>query len=544
MQSGGSGSRWPPSTWREPGWRSSQRNWRCRDGELDLVARDGRELVFVEVKTRSSIGVRARPPRRSDRRKAARIRGWRCAGSPRTATARPVRLGPLRRGRGACAVAPDGRARRAPARGVLMALACALAVALAGLDGQLVEVECDIAAGLPGLSFTGLPDASVVESRDRLRAAVQNTGADWPNRRITVALLPADVRKVGSALRPRRRPRGAGRAGAGPGRRRARGGLARRAGARRRAAAGPGRAAVGARRPRRRRRRVVVAAGERRRGRAGGRRRRPRRRAPRRDRRVADRRRCRRCQLAEARPDVPRAPGRTRTSPTSPGSSRPSVRSRSRPPVGITVPARRRRVPARRCWPSGCPACCRRSTTPRRSRSPPSTRSPVCSGRCRARAPAAAAGAAPHRLDRGAGRRRVATWPGRARSASPTAACCSWTRRTSSRPRALDALRQPLETGTVVLHRGGGAVRYPARFQLVLAANPCACALPRRRLRMPAAGPAAPPAAAVRAAARPGRPARTGGAGRRTRTCSTDRTARESSAQVAARVAPRAVARR
>ncbi len=79
-----------------------------------------------------------------------------------------------------------------------MGLACAQAVSLAGLDGQLVEVQCDIAAGLPGLYFTGLPDASVSESRDRLRAAVQNTGVDWPNRRITVALLPADVRKVGS----------------------------------------------------------------------------------------------------------------------------------------------------------------------------------------------------------------------------------------------------------------------------------------------------------------------------------------------------------
>jgi len=48
-------------------------------------------------------------------------------------------------------------------------------------------------------------------------------------------------------------------------------------------------------------------------------------------------------------------------------------------------------------------------------------------------------------------------------------------------PRALDALRQPLESGVVVLHRGGGAVRYPARFQLVLAANPCPCGRPRAR---------------------------------------------------------------
>jgi magnesium chelatase family protein len=80
-----------------------------------------------------------------------------------------------------------------------MALARTLAVALTGLDGQLVEVECDITGGgLPGIAFTGLPDASVVESRDRLRSALGNTGATWPQRKITVALLPADVRKTGS----------------------------------------------------------------------------------------------------------------------------------------------------------------------------------------------------------------------------------------------------------------------------------------------------------------------------------------------------------
>jgi magnesium chelatase family protein len=48
-------------------------------------------------------------------------------------------------------------------------------------------------------------------------------------------------------------------------------------------------------------------------------------------------------------------------------------------------------------------------------------------------------------------------------------------------PQALDALRQPLESGYVVLYRGGGAVRYPARFQLVLAANPCPCGKPAAR---------------------------------------------------------------
>jgi len=79
-----------------------------------------------------------------------------------------------------------------------MALARTLSVGLVGVTGHLIEVEADLSAGLPGLTFTGLADASVLESRDRIRAAVQNSGLGWPNRRITVALLPADLRKHGS----------------------------------------------------------------------------------------------------------------------------------------------------------------------------------------------------------------------------------------------------------------------------------------------------------------------------------------------------------
>jgi len=79
-----------------------------------------------------------------------------------------------------------------------MALARTLSVALVGVAGRLVEIEADLSAGLPGLTFTGLADTAVLESRDRIRAAVQNSGFSWPNRRITVALLPADLRKHGS----------------------------------------------------------------------------------------------------------------------------------------------------------------------------------------------------------------------------------------------------------------------------------------------------------------------------------------------------------
>lgn len=79
-----------------------------------------------------------------------------------------------------------------------MGLGRSYGIALSGVDGHAVEVECDISAGLPGLMFTGLADTSVVESRERIRAAILNSGASWPNRKMTVALFPADVRKIGS----------------------------------------------------------------------------------------------------------------------------------------------------------------------------------------------------------------------------------------------------------------------------------------------------------------------------------------------------------
>jgi magnesium chelatase family protein len=81
-----------------------------------------------------------------------------------------------------------------------MALASTLGVTLSGISGQPVEVQADVSSGVPGLSYTGLADTSVVEARDRMRAAIGNSGVTWPQRKITLALLPADVRKVGSGF--------------------------------------------------------------------------------------------------------------------------------------------------------------------------------------------------------------------------------------------------------------------------------------------------------------------------------------------------------
>jgi len=70
-------------------------------------------------------------------------------------------------------------------------------VALLGLEGYSVEVQVDISRGLPGFHIVGLPDTAVQESRERVRAAIRNSQFEFPQRRITVNLAPADVRKEG-----------------------------------------------------------------------------------------------------------------------------------------------------------------------------------------------------------------------------------------------------------------------------------------------------------------------------------------------------------
>jgi len=79
-----------------------------------------------------------------------------------------------------------------------MALARTYSVALTGVAGHVVEVEADIANGLPGMTLVGLPDTALREARDRIRAAVVNSGEQWPQRRITIGLSPASLPKRGS----------------------------------------------------------------------------------------------------------------------------------------------------------------------------------------------------------------------------------------------------------------------------------------------------------------------------------------------------------
>lgn len=78
-----------------------------------------------------------------------------------------------------------------------MGLGRTLAVGLVGMSAHLVEVEAHLASALPAFVLVGLPDASLSESRDRVRAAVASTGLSWPNRRVTVNLSPAALPKAG-----------------------------------------------------------------------------------------------------------------------------------------------------------------------------------------------------------------------------------------------------------------------------------------------------------------------------------------------------------
>jgi magnesium chelatase family protein len=79
-----------------------------------------------------------------------------------------------------------------------MPLARTHSVALVGVTGHVVEVEADIANGLVGMILVGLPDTALREARDRIRAAIANSGEAWPQRKITVGLSPASLPKRGS----------------------------------------------------------------------------------------------------------------------------------------------------------------------------------------------------------------------------------------------------------------------------------------------------------------------------------------------------------
>ena len=81
-----------------------------------------------------------------------------------------------------------------------MTVGTALAVALNGVEGAIVEVEADVGRGLPGMYIGGLGDAAVGEARERVRTAAANSEMDWPRTKIVVSLSPAHMRKHGTGF--------------------------------------------------------------------------------------------------------------------------------------------------------------------------------------------------------------------------------------------------------------------------------------------------------------------------------------------------------
>jgi len=79
-------------------------------------------------------------------------------------------------------------------------LAKVLSGSVLGIEGYIVEVEVDISGGLPSFATVGLPEGAVRESKERVKAAIKNSGYELPPRKITVNLAPADVKKEGSAF--------------------------------------------------------------------------------------------------------------------------------------------------------------------------------------------------------------------------------------------------------------------------------------------------------------------------------------------------------
>ena len=79
-------------------------------------------------------------------------------------------------------------------------LAKVLSSAVMGIDAYKVEVEVDIACGLPNFTTVGLPEAAVKESKERVKAAIKNSGYAFPDDRITINLAPADIKKEGTGF--------------------------------------------------------------------------------------------------------------------------------------------------------------------------------------------------------------------------------------------------------------------------------------------------------------------------------------------------------
>ena len=184
----------PPATWSGRGWScstatgaasSARSTWCCATAGAGRL-RGEDPLVDAPSGSPSRRSPSARPPGCGGSRRG----GW-----PSTACA-PTRCGSTW---SACSCRPAGGRRLDHVRGVgWMGFATARTISLDGATGHLIDVQVDLAQGWSTTALVGRPDASINEARDRCRAAVTNSGFDWPTtRRVTILLSPADLPKRG-----------------------------------------------------------------------------------------------------------------------------------------------------------------------------------------------------------------------------------------------------------------------------------------------------------------------------------------------------------
>ena len=173
---GGYGERMAVRYLTDQGLDVIDQNWRCDLGEIDIVARDGGCLVVCESRP---VGTTVRAADRGGRpSQAGRLRRLARPGSRNGAP--PVRrsqaLPDPRRRRRRAATSPRTLPDRACRRGPVVTLGRARAVGLRGIVGFVVDVEVDIASGLPAFLVGGCPDGACAQSPDRVKAAAANSG--------------------------------------------------------------------------------------------------------------------------------------------------------------------------------------------------------------------------------------------------------------------------------------------------------------------------------------------------------------------------------
>ena len=85
-------------------------------------------------------------------------------------------------------------------KGVRVMLAKVLSFGLWGIEAYPIEIEVDVSRGLPAVTLVGLADTAIRESRERVKSAIKNSGFDWPQDRITISLAPSDIKKEGACF--------------------------------------------------------------------------------------------------------------------------------------------------------------------------------------------------------------------------------------------------------------------------------------------------------------------------------------------------------